>query len=230
MSSIASPAQPRDPASTRPQWPLWRTRVLPVVVISDVQQALPLAHALLEGGIDAIEVTLRHHAALAAIEALSRQLPQMHVGAGTLTQPEQVQRVIDAGASFALSPGYSEGLLERVRSLRLPFIPGVMTPGEAMRASAHGYPLLKLFPAAVAGGVDWLQAVRGPLPELRFCPTGGVSADNLRQYLEQPNVAMVGGTWIAPLSLIEQGQWQEIAKRAKAATEAVQAWSASAQA
>jgi 2-dehydro-3-deoxyphosphogluconate aldolase / (4S)-4-hydroxy-2-oxoglutarate aldolase len=199
--------------------PAFKTRILPVIVISNVDQAIPMAEALLAGGIDAMEITLRHAAGLAAMAAVAKAVPQMWVGAGTLTHPSEVAQVKDAGATFALSPGYSPAVLQAARDLDLPFVPGVMTPSEVMAAREAGYRLLKLFPAAQAGGIGMLQALRGPLGDVQFCPTGGVSIANVREFLQQPNVAMVGGSWLTPPALVEAGRWGEITALARAATD-----------
>jgi 2-dehydro-3-deoxyphosphogluconate aldolase/(4S)-4-hydroxy-2-oxoglutarate aldolase len=198
--------------------PGFKSRVVPVIVLKDAAQAVPLAHALLEGGIDVMEITLRSGVALQAIEAVARAVPQMHVGAGTVTRAAEVPQVIAAGAAFALSPGCTDALVEAVRSARLPFIPGVMTPGEVMRARDHGFTLMKLFPAAQAGGVAMLKALGAPLPDVRFCPTGGVSTDNLREILALPNVAMAGGSWLTPADTMRQGDWKRITQLAREAT------------
>jgi 2-dehydro-3-deoxyphosphogluconate aldolase/(4S)-4-hydroxy-2-oxoglutarate aldolase len=204
--------------SPSPIQPSFVSRIVPVIVITDVVQAVPLAHALLAGGVDVMEITLRHAAGLPAIEAVARQVPQMCVGAGTVTRASEMARARDAGARFALSPGMSDELVQAALDCALPFIPGVMTPGEVMRAREHGFGLLKLFPAEQAGGVGMLKALAGPLPEMRFCPTGGVSPSNLAQYLKQPNVAMVGGSWLTPAAALEQGRWQDITDLAAQAT------------
>ena len=204
--------------SPSPIQPSFVSRIVPVIVITDVVQAVPLAHALLAGGVDVMEITLRHAAGLPAIEAVARQVPQICVGAGTVTRASEMARARDAGARFALSPGMSDELVQAALDCALPFIPGVMTPGEVMRAREHGFGLLKLFPAEQAGGVGMLKALAGPLPEMRFCPTGGVSPSNLTQYLKQPNVAMVGGSWLTPASALEQGRWQDITDLAAQAT------------
>ena len=204
--------------SPSPIQPSFVSRIVPVIVITDVVQAVPLAHALLAGGVDVMEITLRHAAGLPAIEAVARQVPQMCVGAGTVTRASEMARARDAGARFALSPGMSDELVQAALDCALPFIPGVMTPGEVMRAREHGFGLLKLFPAEQAGGVGMLKALAGPLPEMRFCPTGGVSPSNLTQYLKQPNVAMVGGSWLTPAAALEQGRWQDITDLAAQAT------------
>jgi 2-dehydro-3-deoxyphosphogluconate aldolase/(4S)-4-hydroxy-2-oxoglutarate aldolase len=190
--------------------PAFRSRVVPVIVITDVAQAVPLAHALLAGGIDVMEITLRHAAGLPAIAAVARAVPAMHVGAGTVTRPQEMAQARDAGARFALSPGSSDALAQAAIDCELPFIPGAMTPSEVMHARDIGFGLVKLFPAAQAGGVAMLKALGGPLPDMKFCPTGGVSLTNLRDYLQQPNVTMVGGSWLTPLDALTQGRWQDI--------------------
>ncbi|MCW5671482.1 MAG: bifunctional 4-hydroxy-2-oxoglutarate aldolase/2-dehydro-3-deoxy-phosphogluconate aldolase [Hydrogenophaga sp.] len=198
--------------------PAFTARVVPVIVLSDEAQAVPLAHALLEGGIDVMEITLRSGVALRAIEAVARAVPRMHLGAGTVTRAAEVAQVMNAGAKFALSPGCSEALVEAVKAARLPFIPGVMTPSEVMRARDHGFTLMKLFPAAQAGGIAMLKALGAPLPDVRFCPTGGVSPENLREILALPNVAMAGGSWLTPSEALRQGDWKRIARLAREAT------------
>ncbi len=197
--------------------PAFRSRVIPVVVVRDPSHAVPMAEALLEGGIDVIEVTLRSEAALRAIEAIAREVPQMVVGAGTVTRPAQVAQVLAAGARFALSPGATAALLEAVQAQGLPFIPGVATPSEAMTVSDAGFTLAKCFPAAQLGGVETLKAWAGPLPEMRFCPTGGISSANMAHYLALPNVAMVGGSWLTPAASIESGDWGHVRELAQAA-------------
>ena len=198
--------------------PTFTTRVLPVIVLSDAAQAVPLAHALLEGGIDAMEITLRSGVALPSIEAVARAVPAMHLGAGTVTRASEVAQVINAGATFALSPGCTDALVDAVRAANLPFIPGVMTPGEVMRARDHGFTLMKLFPAAQAGGIAMLKALGAPLPDARFCPTGGVSTENLRDLLALPNVAMAGGSWLTPSDALQKGDWKRITQLAREAT------------
>lgn len=203
------------PTFTRPAF---TSRVVPVIVITHPNQAVPMAHALLEGGIDVMEITLRHAAGLAAIEQVAKHVPQMHVGAGTVTRAQEMQKVKDAGASFALSPGMTHALVQAAIDCRLPFMPGVMTPGEVMAARDHGFSLVKLFPAAQAGGLAMLKALGGPLGDMQFCPTGGVSLSNMAEFLQQPNVAMVGGSWLTPVALAEVGQWPEITRLAREAT------------
>jgi 2-dehydro-3-deoxyphosphogluconate aldolase/(4S)-4-hydroxy-2-oxoglutarate aldolase len=197
--------------------PAFQSRVVPVIVLTDAAHAVPLAHALLAGGIDVMEITLRSSAALASIEAVAKAVPQMHVGAGTVTRVAEVQQVIDAGATFALSPGCTDALVDAVQAARLPFIPGVMTPGEVMLRREQGFSLMKLFPAQQAGGMGMLKALGGPLPDVRFCPTGGVSVDNLGEFLKLPNVAMAGGSWLTPLDAMVAGDWARITALAAAA-------------
>lgn len=198
--------------------PAFTARVVPVIVLSDEGQAVPLANALLEGGIDVMEITLRSGVALRAIEAVARAVPKMHLGAGTVTRAAEVPQVVSAGAKFALSPGCSEALVDAVKAAKLPFIPGVMTPSEVMRARDHGFTLMKLFPAAQAGGLGMLKALGAPLPDVRFCPTGGVSTENLREILALPNVAMAGGSWLTPSDALRQGDWKRITRLAREAT------------
>ncbi len=195
--------------------PRFTSRILPVVVIGDPAQAVPMAEALLAGGIDVIEVTLRSAHALAAIEAIAKAVPGIALGAGTVTRPCEVRQVLDAGARFALSPGATSALLDAVKAAALPFVPGVATPGEAMAARDAGFVLLKCFPAAQLGGVELLRAWGGPLPELRFCPTGGVSPANIAEYLALPNVAMVGGSWLTPAQAVRDGDWATITRLAR---------------
>ncbi len=210
-------------ASSIPALPGFRSRVVPVIVITEVAQAVPLAHALLEGGVDVMEITLRHAAGLPAIEAVARQVPEMLVGAGTVTRPHEMHDVQQAGARFALSPGMTELLVQAARRCHLPFMPGVMTPGEVMQAREWGFHLVKLFPAAQAGGLAMLQALAGPLGDMLFCPTGGVSSANLLAYLTLPHVPMVGGSWLTPPDLLSQGNWAAISRLARAATECADA-------
>ena len=198
--------------------PAFTSKVVPVVALTDAKQAVPLARALLAGGVDVIEITLRHPCALAAIEAVAKEVPEMVLGAGTLLQAADVQRVIDAGARFGLSPGHTPALLAAVKAAGLPFVPGVMTPGEVMAARDQGFKLLKLFPAAQAGGQKMLQALASPFGDVRFCPTGGVSEDNFLSLLAERNVAMVGGSWLTPFADIEADRWDRITELARSAT------------
>jgi 2-dehydro-3-deoxyphosphogluconate aldolase/(4S)-4-hydroxy-2-oxoglutarate aldolase len=201
------------------QLPEFGSRVVPVVSIESADEALPLAQALLEGGIDVIEITLRRPGGLPGIAALAKSGLPICVGAGTLLDPQDVARAVEVGARFGLSPGATPALLDAARAARLPFVPGVMTPSEIMAARAAGFSLMKLFPAAQAGGIAMLKAISGPLPEMRFIPTGGIRAETLTDWLAEPNVARVGGTWIAPAVLIANRDWAAIARLARQATD-----------
>jgi len=204
-------------------FPSFRSRVIPVVSIDSAAQAVPLAEALLAGGIDVIEITLRRPGGLPGIAELARRSLPICVGAGTLLDGDDVRRAVEAGARFGLSPGCTPALADAVLRARLPFVPGVMTPSEVMAARALGFRLMKLFPAAQAGGIAMLRAMAGPLQDVRFIPTGGVRADALAEWLREPNVERVGGTWIAPVDLIERADWTGIARLAREASAAAQA-------
>ncbi len=190
--------------------------VIPVLVIHDAAHARPLAEALIAGGLPVIEVTLRTPAALAAIEAMAG-LAGAVVGAGTLLSPEDVRAAGAAGAAFGVSPGATERLLETCVHETLPLMPGAATAGEVMGLLERGHDMVKFFPAEAAGGVAMLRALAGPLPQARFCPTGGIGPGNARDYLALANVACVGGSWVAPPDLIAAGDWSEIESRARAA-------------
>ncbi len=197
--------------------------VLPVVVIDDDARALPLARALLAGGITAIEITLRTPAALDCIGAVARALPEIAVGAGTVLEPGDLDAARAAGARFAVSPGTTPELLRAAAASDLPFLPGVATASEAMAAAAFGYETLKFFPAVPSGGVAALRALAGPLPRLAFAPTGGITAANAPEFLALPNVVCVGGTWLAPPELIAAGDWDGITALARQAV-ALRRW------
>lgn len=189
-------------------------RVVPVVVIDDVSTAVPLARTLLDAGLRAIEVTLRTAGAVEAIREIANHVPQMLTGAGSIRNSRQVSTVIDAGAQFGVGPGSSESLLEAVQDAGWPFIPGAMTPSESIVLLERGYSLQKFFPAGVAGGTAYLKSVAGPLPEVKFMPTGGISADNARSYLDLPNVACIGGSWIVSGAALRERDYKAIAKTA----------------
>lgn len=188
--------------------------VLPVLVIEDIGLALDLARALQEGGIRVLEVTLRTPRALDALAAIRRELPELLVGAGTLIHIEQFQEARDAGAQFAVSPGFTERLAAAAEDADLPYLPGVMTPSEVLLALEYGYRSLKLFPADGASSVKMLKSFKGPFTGIRFCPTGGVTPDNLLSFLRLPNVACVGGTWVAPSNLVRARAWDQITQLA----------------
>jgi 2-dehydro-3-deoxyphosphogluconate aldolase/(4S)-4-hydroxy-2-oxoglutarate aldolase len=194
-----------------------RARVLPVVTIGSVNDAVPLAKALLAGGLNAIEVTLRTTAGLACIEVIAAEVPDMLVGAGTVLCAADLRAVAAVGAKFALSPGSTPELLAAAKTSPIPFVPGVASASEIMAVLAAGLTTMKLFPAAILGGPAMLKALNGPLGQAMFCPTGGVSLDNANAYLAEPNVLCVGGTWIAPNDLIEAKDWPAITARAAAA-------------
>jgi 2-dehydro-3-deoxyphosphogluconate aldolase/(4S)-4-hydroxy-2-oxoglutarate aldolase len=190
--------------------------VIPVLVVDDPETAIPLARALVAGGLPVLEVTLRTPGALQVIEAMCR-VEGAIVGAGTVTRPEQFQQVKDSGAVFAVTPGATPVLLDAAISSGLPTLPGTMTPSEVIAALEAGFDRLKFFPAGQAGGIPMLKAWQGPLPEAKFCPTGGVSADNLAEYLALANVLCVGGSWVAPANLIKSGAWTQITELARRA-------------
>jgi 2-dehydro-3-deoxyphosphogluconate aldolase / (4S)-4-hydroxy-2-oxoglutarate aldolase len=192
------------------------TPVLPVVTIEDAASAAPLAHALLAGGIRTIEVTLRTPAALDAIRAIAQNAPEMIVGAGTVLTADDLDAAIAAGARYALSPGGTPKLMKAASKRAIPFIPGVATSSEIQRGLELGYTHFKLFPAEQLGGPAALKAIAGPLPQARFCPTGGVRAETAASYLALANVLCVGGSWIAPADKISAADWAGIEAAAKA--------------
>lgn len=190
--------------------------VIPVLTVPDAARAEGLARALVAGGLPALEVTLRTPAALEAMRAMAG-VPGAVVGAGTLMTPEDVRAAKAAGARFGVSPGFTERLLDAAEAAGLPLLPGVATPGEAMRAAERGLGVLKFFPAEQNGGAAVLAAWAAPLARLRFCPTGGVSARNAPDYLRLPNVACVGGSWVAPADAVAAGDWARIEALAREA-------------
>lgn len=192
--------------------------VIPVIAIDDPSHAVPLAKALVAGGIRVLEVTLRTAYGLDAIRAISEQVPDAIVGVGTLTAPDEFAAARDAGAVFGVSPGLTQALIAAAKSSGLPLLPGVMTPSEAMQAREAGFYQLKLFPAVPAGGIGMLNGLAGPLGDLIFCPTGGVSQENAAQFLALKNVACVGGSWLTPKDALQAGDWARITALAKAAS------------
>ena len=193
--------------------------VLPVLVIEDVSLALDLAAALHAGGIGVLEVTLRTPVALDALRTMRQELPDLLIGAGTLIHAEQFREAKEAGAQFAVSPGFTERLAVAADDAGLPYLPGAMTPSEVLLALEHGYRSLKLFPADGASSIKMLKSFKGPFTGIRFCPTGGVNPDNLLSFLRLPNVACVGGTWIAPSNLVRARAWDQITQLAREACE-----------
>ena len=191
--------------------------VVPVVVIDDVDAAEQVARALVDGGIRVIELTLRTPVALEAIERIAAEVPEIVVGAGTVVDPDQAKAAAAAGAQFLVSPGVTPALLDAMVDTGLPVLPGCATISEAMALRAQGITEVKFFPAQVSGGAAFLAAVHGPLPDLRFCPTGGVTPANAPDYLALPNVGCVGGSWLTPADAIWKGDWERITALASAA-------------
>ncbi|MCG7518770.1 bifunctional 4-hydroxy-2-oxoglutarate aldolase/2-dehydro-3-deoxy-phosphogluconate aldolase [Ruegeria sp. Ofav3-42] len=183
--------------------------IVPVLVVDDAAQARPLAEALVAGGLPALEVTLRTPAALDAIRAMA-EVPGGVVGAGTLVTPEDVRAAKEAGAQFGVSPGATDALIAACEAEDLPLLPGAATASEAMRLLELGYDMLKFFPAEASGGAPALKAIGAPLPQITFCPTGGVSPSNARDYLSLSNVVCAGGSWVAPKQMVVEGNWAGI--------------------
>ena len=196
---------------------LARAPVIPVIVVEQLEHAVPLARALVEGGLPVLEVTLRSPVAMDAVREISAEVDGAVVGVGTVTRPAQFEEAVAAGARFAVSPGLTDTLIAAGRQVDIPLLPGVFTPSEAMRAWEQGFDTLKLFPASQAGGVDMLRALAGPLPELRFCPTGGIGAVNFLDYLALPNVVCVGGSWVCPAGAVSSGHWEAVRELAREA-------------
>lgn len=193
--------------------------VLPVVVLDDAAAAVPLARALAAGGLPAIEVTLRTPAGLPAIERIAAEVPEAVVGAGTVTAPEQARAAAAAGAAFLVSPGSTAQLRRAVADTGVPALPGVSTVSEAMALLEEGTTAMKFFPAEAAGGRAYLKSLAGPLPQARFCPTGGITVDSAADYLALPNVGCVGGTWLAPGEAVAAGDWTRITALARQAAQ-----------
>ena len=184
--------------------------VIPVIVLHDVAHAVPMAHALVAGGIRMLEVTLRTPQALACMEAIARDVPEAVLGAGTVRSQADAQAAVNAGARFAVSPGYTSALGQACRALGLPLLPGVSTGSEIMQAQVDGYQQLKFFPALQAGGLAMLKAWSGPFFDVDFCPTGGLTPENAPQFLALPNVRCVGGSWLVPADALAAGDWARI--------------------
>jgi 2-dehydro-3-deoxyphosphogluconate aldolase/(4S)-4-hydroxy-2-oxoglutarate aldolase len=191
--------------------------VVPVIVIKKIEHAVPLAHALLKGGIKVLEITLRSEVAVEAIRLVSREVPEALVGAGTVASLEDLKAVTEAGAVFALSPGMTPRLLTAANQGPIGLIPGISTASELMLGMELGYSEFKFFPAEAAGGVRTIKSIGGPFPQITFCPTGGISEKNYNDYLALDNVACVGGSWIVPSQSIETEDWDTITELAKKA-------------
>ncbi|MET9712943.1 bifunctional 4-hydroxy-2-oxoglutarate aldolase/2-dehydro-3-deoxy-phosphogluconate aldolase [Nocardiopsis alba] len=192
--------------------------VMPVVVLEEAEDAVPLARALVAGGLPGIEVTLRTPAALSGIERIAAEVPEAVVGAGTIVNTEQVEAATEAGARFLVSPGSTPDLLRAMFDTGLPCLPGVATVSEAMALMEWGTTSMKFFPAEAAGGTAFLKSLAGPLPQARLCPTGGITRRNASDYLALPNVGCVGGSWPVPAALIASGRWEEITGLAREAS------------
>jgi 2-dehydro-3-deoxyphosphogluconate aldolase/(4S)-4-hydroxy-2-oxoglutarate aldolase len=188
--------------------------VIPVIVLNDVAHAVPMARALVAGGVRMLEVTLRTPQALACIEAIAKQVPEAVIGAGTVRNKADAQAAANAGARFAVSPGYTSAVGQACRDLGLALLPGVATGSEIMMAQEDGFTELKFFPAIQAGGPAMLKAWSGPFFDVRFCPTGGVSLQNAFEFLALPNVVCVGGSWLVPADAMAQGDWEKITQLA----------------
>jgi 2-dehydro-3-deoxyphosphogluconate aldolase/(4S)-4-hydroxy-2-oxoglutarate aldolase len=195
-----------------------RAPVIPVLTIVRVADAVPLARALVDGGLPVLEVTLRTPVAVEALRAIAAEVPDVVLGAGTLLQPRQFDEVRRAGATFAVSPGCTAQLVAAAKAAGLPFLPGIQTVSEAMALAEQGVTLMKFFPAEASGGMAWLKAVAAPLADLRFCPTGGITAENASHYLALGNVTCVGGSWVTPREVVAAGDWGRIERLAAAAS------------
>jgi 2-dehydro-3-deoxyphosphogluconate aldolase/(4S)-4-hydroxy-2-oxoglutarate aldolase len=191
--------------------------VIPVMVINQLEQAVPLANALVEGGLKVLEITLRTPIALEAIKKIKAEVPEAIVGTGTVINLETLEQALDVGSEFLVSPGVTENLIDAVLRTSIPILPGVTSPSEVMRLMEKGITQMKFFPAEAAGGIPMLKSIGGPLPQVTFCPTGGINPKNAADYLALKNVTCVGGSWMAPSDLVDAGDWDEITRRAKQA-------------
>ncbi|MGV9310024.1 bifunctional 4-hydroxy-2-oxoglutarate aldolase/2-dehydro-3-deoxy-phosphogluconate aldolase [Nonomuraea sp. NPDC003727] len=188
--------------------------VIPVVVVDDAETAVPMARALVAGGLPVIEVTLRTAAGLEAIARVAAEVPDAVIGAGTVRTPADVTASVEAGAKFLVSPGTTPALVDALGAAGIPFLPGAATASEAMALAERGIRELKFFPAEAAGGLPYLKSLAGPLPDVRFCPTGGIRPQTARDYLALPNVGCVGGTWLTPADALAAGDWGRVEKLA----------------
>ncbi|MGZ4468727.1 MAG: bifunctional 4-hydroxy-2-oxoglutarate aldolase/2-dehydro-3-deoxy-phosphogluconate aldolase [Nocardioidaceae bacterium] len=195
-----------------------RVPVVPVVVLHDVAHAVPVARALVDGGLPVIELTLRTPVALDALERIATEVPEILVGAGTVVGPDQAKQAQSAGAQFLVSPGATDPLLDAMHETGLPFLPGVGTVSEVLRLLERGLTELKFFPASASGGAEFLKALASPVPQARFCPTGGITASTAPSYLSLPNVGCVGGSWITPADALASGDWEKVRSLAAEAT------------
>lgn len=193
--------------------------VLPVLVVNQPDTAIALAQALHQGGVQVLEITLRTPQALEVVTILRQQLPELLVGVGTVVQAEQFEQAKQAGAQFAVSPGFTPQLADAAQASALPYLPAVMTPSEVLHAMEHGYRTLKLFPASLEGSLKLLDSFKGPFTDIKFCPTGGIQLDNLLSFLKLPNVICCGGSWLAPDALVRANDWRQITALAQQAQE-----------
>jgi len=191
--------------------------VIPVIVLQRLEHAVPMARALVAGGVRVLEVTLRTPVALACMEAIAREVPEAIVGAGTLRTVADVRAARDAGCQFGVSPGYTDQIGAACRDAALPLLPGVATASEVMAANADGLGFLKFFPATAGGGTGLLRALAGPFPDVVFCPTGGITAETAPQFLALPNVKVCGGSWLTPADAMDNGDWARITRLAREA-------------
>jgi len=196
--------------------------ILPVVTVDSIEQAKRLADALLEGGLRSIELTLRTPAALDALAALKRDLPDIVIGAGTVLTTEQIRQSIDAGADFLVTPGTPAAMADVLAQVSIPVVPGGATPTEFLALMARGFRICKLFPANAVGGLAMLKGLAGPLAELKLCPTGGISEANAAEFLAQPNVVCVGGSWMVPKAWLAAGEWSKVREASAKAAAIVQ--------
>jgi 2-dehydro-3-deoxyphosphogluconate aldolase/(4S)-4-hydroxy-2-oxoglutarate aldolase len=194
-------------------------RLVPVITIERAEDAVPLARALVAGGLRLLEITFRTEAAANAARAIIKEVPDAIVGIGTVLTPDDLRLARDLGAQFALSPGATPVLLDAAAGGVMPFIPGVATASDLIEAVTRGFDTVKFFPAVPAGGIAALKALAGPFPHVQFCPTGGINEDNAADWLAQPNVAAVGGSWLTPADLIRAGDWTAITARARRAVD-----------
>lgn len=191
--------------------------VVPVIVVNDLNHAVPMAKALVAGGVRVLEVTLRTPVAMEALRAIIKEVPEAIVGAGTVLNTQQLHEVTEAGAQFVISPGITESLLKAATDGPIPLIPGISTVSELMTGMDYGLREFKFFPAEANGGVKALQAIAGPFPQVRFCPTGGITPANYRDYLTLKSVLCIGGSWLVPADALEQGDWTRITELAREA-------------
>jgi len=199
-------------------------KLLPAVTLSDSEKALPLAEAILEGGLHVMEITFRTPEAAESIRKIARNLPEMNIGAGTIRSKQQIQQAVDCGARFGLAPGFEEAVVEEAKSCSFPFIPGVMSPSEIEQAVNMGCRILKIFPVAPLGGPDFIGSLQGPYADagIHFLPMGGIDAETAPAYCRNPLVLAAGGSWMTPTDLIERGDFKKISAIVKKSVKAIQ--------